>query len=149
MACLRGLARVHQASCCACGRARVPLVCGLRTSPDVPLPSEVPADACVSLPGVPAGVARLTDRRLHQDPTLLLKGVGHASCRTEDPLNTSHLQQTPHVHVAFAVPWNVAEFLEQALRAEHPCVKLSGCETPAMDNIRWITSTSATEARPS
>ena len=120
----------------------------LRVSPGVQLPDEVPADGCPSLPGVPAGAVRLTGGRLNQDTTLLLKGVGHASCRTEDPPNTSSdLQQTPHVYAAYAVPWNVPEFLEQALHAEHPCDKLSGCETLAEDNIRWITSTAAAEVR--
>ena len=67
---------------------------------------------------MPAGAVRLTGGRLNQDTTLLLKGVGHASCPNEDPPKTSDLQQTPHVHVAYAVPWDVSEFLEQALRAE-------------------------------
>ncbi|CAE7627808.1 unnamed protein product, partial [Symbiodinium necroappetens] len=47
----------------------------LRVSPDVPLPDEVPADGCPSLPGVPAGAVRLTGGRLNRDTTLLLKGV--------------------------------------------------------------------------
>ncbi|CAE7821922.1 unnamed protein product, partial [Symbiodinium necroappetens] len=57
----------------------------LRVSPDVPLPDEVPAGGCPSLPGVPAGAVRLTGGRLNQDL-----------------LNTSDLQQNPHVHVAYA-----------------------------------------------
>ncbi|CAE7845137.1 unnamed protein product, partial [Symbiodinium necroappetens] len=38
----------------------------LRVSPDVPLPDEVPAGGCPSLPGVPAGAVRLTGGRLNQ-----------------------------------------------------------------------------------
>ena len=96
--------------------------------PEVPLPDVIPAGGCPFLPDVPAGASRLTGGRLQRDTTLLLKGAGHASCRTEDPPATDGMQQTPLADVAYAVPWNVPEFLEQALHAEHPCDKLSGCE---------------------
>ena len=113
--------------------------------PEVPLPDVIPEGGCPFLPDVPAGASRLTGGRLQRDTTLLLKGAGHASCRNEDPPATDGRQQTPLADVSYAVPWNVPEFLEQALHAEHPCDKLSGCEPSAEDNIQWITSTPAAE----
>ena len=56
--------------------------------------------------------------------------------RCQVPPKTSDLQQTLHVHVAYAVPWEVPEFPEQVLRAEHLFDKMSGCETLAEDNFR-------------
>ncbi|CAE7239837.1 unnamed protein product [Symbiodinium sp. CCMP2456] len=48
-------------------------------------------------------------------------------------------------HVTYAEQWEVHEFLDKALKAEHPCDLLSGCEPAALDNIQWIACASSHE----
>ncbi|CAE7026696.1 unnamed protein product [Symbiodinium sp. CCMP2592] len=92
-------------------------------------PECIPPRGCAMLPQFPAGAVLLKAGRLESVTAQEIRGRHHvpepggekghvhsAPC-SPDPLGTSG--------VAYGVPWSVNEFLEQALKADHPCNTLT------------------------
>ncbi|CAE7793477.1 unnamed protein product [Symbiodinium sp. CCMP2592] len=132
-------------------------------------PDQVPSVGCASLPGVPPGAVLLRSGKLDAMTAQGLRGdcsvpgnwsVSEGLDAPTEQSSPTKLAVTKPVAfgvssdtkpppetkpVAFGVPWTKDEFLQQAMKAEHPCNVLSGCESPALENINWVSGTPAVD----